>query len=149
VKFVSQSINGNDVLWDFGVVGISTDTSTKSTTKYTYPQAGIYTVSLIVNPGDPCSDTATFDFDVKPYVDVDIEYSGVNCFEVQGFEFEAVGFWPTNATLSWLISPGANISTWNGQLHHLLPGASPVCILLSLLYSGGRIVLIACLSKLM
>jgi gliding motility-associated-like protein len=114
VKFVSQSINGNDVLWDFGVVGINTDTSTKPTTQYTYPQAGIYTVSLIINPGDPCSDTATFDFDVKQYVDVDIQYTGVNCFEVQGFEFEAVGFWPTNATLSWLISPGANISTWSG-----------------------------------
>ena len=114
VRFVSQSINGNNVLWDFGVVGISTDTSTKPVTKYTYPQDGVYTVSLIVNPGDPCSDTSTFDFDVKKYVDVTLSYTGVNCFEVQGFEFEPVGFWPTNATLSWLISPGANISTWSG-----------------------------------
>lgn len=114
VMFVSQAINGSNVLWDFGVVGINTDTSSKPVTKYTYPQPGIYTVSLIVNPGDPCSDTSTFDFDVKQYVDVTLNYTGVNCFEVQGFEFEPVGFWPTNATLSWLISPGANISTWSG-----------------------------------
>lgn len=115
VRFESQALNTTDVLWDFGVVGISTDTSTKAVTKYTYPQAGLYTVSLIVNPGSACSDTATYVFDVKKYVDVQIDYTGISCFEVQGFEFKAVGLWPTNANLNWLISPGANISTWAGD----------------------------------
>ena len=114
VRFISTSINGSDILWDFGVPGISTDTSSNPNTTYTYPTAGIYTVSLIVNPGDPCSDTSTFDFDVKPYTDLELSYTGVNCFEVQGFEFEPVGFWPADATFDWFISPGANISTWNG-----------------------------------
>jgi gliding motility-associated-like protein len=115
VQFVSQSINGSKVLWDFGVVGISTDTSTQPVTSYTYPQPGIYTVMLIVNPGDPCSDTATFNFDVKEYVNANISYTGVNCFEVQGFEFEPAGFWPADAQFNWLISPPANVQLWNGQ----------------------------------
>jgi gliding motility-associated-like protein len=114
VRFISQAINGNSVLWDFGVVGIATDTSRKAVTKYTYPQAGIYTVSLIVNPGDPCSDTTTFDFDVKKYIDIELSYTGINCFEVQGFEFEPVGFWPADANFNWLISPPANVQLFNG-----------------------------------
>jgi gliding motility-associated-like protein len=114
VKFISQSINSNGVLWDFGVVGIATDTSRKAVTQYTYPQPGIYTVSLITNPGDPCSDTTTFDFDVKQYIDIALSYTGVNCFEVQGFEFEPVGFWPADAQFNWLISPPANVQLWSG-----------------------------------
>ena len=115
VRFISNSINSNGVLWDFGVLGINTDTSSKPVTTYTYPTDGIYTVSLIVNPGDPCSDTSQFDFDVKKLVDVALAYTGVNCFEVQGFEFEPTGLWPDSANFNWFISPGANISTWSGQ----------------------------------
>ncbi len=115
VRFISNSSNANSVLWDFGVAGINTDTSSKPVTTYTYPTDGLYTVTLIVNPGDPCSDTTQFDFDVEQLVDVELTYSGVNCFEVQGFEFEPTGFWPDSANFDWFISPGANISTWSGQ----------------------------------
>ncbi len=115
VKFISQSINNTSILWVFGDPTTLADTSTSPNTQYTYPNDGVYTVMLIANPGSSCSDTSMFDFNVKKLVDISIIYTGINCFEVQGFEFEPDGFWPANATFSWLISPGANISQWSGQ----------------------------------
>ena len=114
VKFFSQSLNNTSILWDFGDPTTTSDTSSKVNAVYTYPNAGIFTVSLITNPGQSCSDTATFPFDVKKLVDVELAYSGVPCFEVQGFEFEPSGYWQPGTTFSWFISPGANISTWTG-----------------------------------
>lgn len=43
--------------WDFGVAGISTDTSSLPFPTYTYPDTGYYQVRLIVAPGTLCSDT--------------------------------------------------------------------------------------------
>jgi PKD repeat protein len=43
--------------WDFGVTSSTTDVSTASTPSFTYPVAGDYTVRLITNKNDQCSDT--------------------------------------------------------------------------------------------
>ncbi len=114
VKFYSQSANNTSILWDFGDPTSTTDTSSNPNAVYTYPNDAIYLVSLIANPGQPCTDTTQFLFDVKKLVDVTLAFTGVACFEVQGFEFEPVGYWQTGTTFTWFISPGANISTWSG-----------------------------------
>jgi len=49
----------NSYYWDFGDAGNSYDTSTNPTPSYNYPDSGIYTVTLITNKGEQCSDTAT------------------------------------------------------------------------------------------
>ena len=114
VKFFSQSLNSTSILWDFGDPTTTSDTSSQANAVYTYPNAGIFIVSLITNPGQSCSDTAQYAFDVKKLVDVELIYTGVACFEVQGFEFEPSGYWQPGTTFTWFISPGANISTWSG-----------------------------------
>ena len=45
--------------WDFGIAGSLADTSNSEIPTFTYPDSGMYTVKLVVNPGDPCSDSAT------------------------------------------------------------------------------------------
>ena len=54
----SSSI-GDFWFWDFGVLGLSTDTSTAyEPAPFTYPDTGSYILMLIANPGFLCSDTA-------------------------------------------------------------------------------------------
>lgn len=57
VNFVNESQFGTFYLWDFGVPGTNTDTSTLFEPSFTYPDTGAYFVTLIVNPGFTCSDT--------------------------------------------------------------------------------------------
>lgn len=52
--------------WDFGVTGALDDTSNLAIPTYTYADTGIYTVKLIVNPGDQCTDSATMKLGVYP-----------------------------------------------------------------------------------
>ena len=52
--------------WDFGVKGITSDTSNLATPTYIYPDSGIYLVKLVVNPGDPCTDSSTMRLGVFP-----------------------------------------------------------------------------------
>ena len=63
--------------WDFGVTSVTNDTSIFETPSYTYADTGIYTVKLVVNPGDQCSDSATMQLGVYPGFFPDFTTSGV------------------------------------------------------------------------
>lgn len=59
VTFENNSFGGNIYHWDFGVPGMTNDTSNLFSPTFTYPDTGVYTVHLYVNPGTTCGDTAT------------------------------------------------------------------------------------------
>ena len=63
--------------WDFGVTSVTNDTSNLDAPSYTYPDTGIYTVKLVVNPGDQCSDSAEMQLGVYPGFFPDFTYSGI------------------------------------------------------------------------
>lgn len=63
--------------WDFGVTGILSDTSNLSIPTFTYTDTGIYTVKLVVNPGDQCSDSATMRLGLYPGFFSDFTSSGI------------------------------------------------------------------------
>ncbi|MBX2921294.1 MAG: gliding motility-associated C-terminal domain-containing protein [Chitinophagaceae bacterium] len=44
--------------WDFGVEGRNDDTSTVARPSFTFPDTGVYRVTLVTNRGEECSDTA-------------------------------------------------------------------------------------------
>ena len=50
--------DASSYFWDFGDLTSTTDTSYSKYPSYTYPDTGTYTVTLIVNYGTPCADTA-------------------------------------------------------------------------------------------
>ncbi|MEO6169012.1 MAG: PKD domain-containing protein [Chitinophagales bacterium] len=56
--FPNNSNNATSYHWDFGVTGITNDTSNLEVPTYTFPDTGIYIVTLIANPGSFCGDTA-------------------------------------------------------------------------------------------
>jgi len=63
--------------WDFGVASSATDTSSVEIPTYTYPDTGIYSVKLVVNPGDPCSDSAVMQLGVFPGFFPDFNSAGI------------------------------------------------------------------------
>lgn len=63
--------------WDFGITGTTTDTSNIERPTFTYPDTGIYFVKLVVNPGDPCTDSATMKLGVYPGFFPDFTSSGI------------------------------------------------------------------------
>jgi len=69
VNFINDALPSSAVMryfWDFGVAGISSDTSDLATPSFTYQDTGIYVVKLVINRGDPCSDSTTQSFHVFP-----------------------------------------------------------------------------------
>ncbi len=64
-NLISSSLN-KTFYWDFGVLGITTDTSTLENPTYTYPDTGVYIIKLVVNRGQACSDSTTTKLGVYP-----------------------------------------------------------------------------------
>lgn len=109
--FDNQSFGGSNYQWDFGVSGITTDVSTAFEPTYTFPQSGIYDVTLIVNPGWPCSDTAHMELNVNNQLEVDFTFNDSVCFTNNTVDFTAQITGPQNSTLSWNFGPDATPSS--------------------------------------
>lgn len=65
ITFDNNSIGGTVYHWDFGT-GVTGDTSNLFEPSFTFPDTGIYTVTLMVNPGTTCGDTATAQVYIYP-----------------------------------------------------------------------------------
>ena len=94
--------------WDFGITGILNDTSNFETPSFIYPDTGIYTVKLVVNPGDPCSDSASMQIGLYPGFFPDFVSSGICVNKPTSFyrcnynilwscKCMAMGFWGTHS----------------------------------------------------
>ncbi len=71
--------SGSPYYWDFGVPGVSNDTSTQKEPDFTYPDTGTYVVKLIVNRGSTCSDSISRLVKIYPDFRADFEISGLAC----------------------------------------------------------------------
>ncbi|MBP6515544.1 MAG: gliding motility-associated C-terminal domain-containing protein [Chitinophagales bacterium] len=68
--------------WDFGVAGITTDTSTKQFPVYTFPDTGSYTVMVIASQvigGQGCYDTARAIVRIYPTLTPDFSFTANGC----------------------------------------------------------------------
>ena len=52
--------------WDFGVNGVTTDTSTQAKPTFTFPDTGVYKIKFYVNKNEPCTDSASTLMSVYP-----------------------------------------------------------------------------------
>lgn len=109
MKFYSQSQNATSYYWDFGDTTTAADTSGLQNPSYSYSQPGIYTVTLIADPGDPCGDTAVVQFEVLESFTPDFEVADEYCFSDQPITLEALGNYPPGATFSWNFGPYSNL----------------------------------------
>ena len=100
-QFSQESENASIYSWDFGVIGEDTDVSNQPQTSFTFPEEGIYTVSLTVQNPDNCPITVTEQFELRPLLDPDIAPTSVVCLEGNSVNFEAAGSYTNNASFLW------------------------------------------------
>lgn len=101
VNFINQSSNALFFNWDFGVPGISTDVSAAENPVYAYPDTGRYNVTLIINPGYSCSDTAYLQVGVYAEVLAEIGDVDGQCITDNQFNFEVLGSFDDDALFQW------------------------------------------------
>jgi gliding motility-associated-like protein len=79
IHFVNTSSGGFAYHWDFGVAGISYDTSNEFEPTFVYPDTGTFEVKLIVNPSSTCPDSITRLVKVYPKFRANFSDSGRQC----------------------------------------------------------------------
>ena len=110
--FDNQSYGGSNYAWDFGVAGITTDQSTLFEPTYTFPTAGSYDVTLIVNPGWACSDTVVESFEFYEEIDAFFDAPDSLCITGNNYDFVGEGDYGTsNVDFIWEFGPHANIDS--------------------------------------
>lgn len=109
-NFVNESINTSTAQaysWDFGVNGISTDTSSLYSPTYTYQDTGTYFVTLVVNPGKFCTDTIKKQIKIYPPFKIKFNKNNNQCLSNNSFSFAATGSIQPQATFGWNFTSSA------------------------------------------
>lgn len=114
VDFTNTSQNANSFYWDFGDPTTTSDFSTLQNPSYTYPDSGLYTISLTAhNNTSNCNDTAYATIHIYPLLQPDIQSSSLpQCLTGNTFNFVSIGAFNAGAaTFSWNFSnanPGSS-----------------------------------------
>lgn len=102
--------------WDFGVSGTGADVSTLFEPTYVYADTGRYTVTLIVNQGTPCVDSAEIDVYVYPILNADFNFnSTMNCIDNNSFNFNSAGDFAPYTTFNWNFGSNASPNSSTNQ----------------------------------
>ena len=99
--------------WNFGDPSTDDDTSNVAFPSYTYPDTGVYTITLIGNPGFECADTSVVEYVIYEEVE---PFFGTPNFECESgeqfYNFNAGGqYIEEMSTFEWDFGAGANPPT--------------------------------------
>ena len=112
IQFENQSTNGTHYHWDFGVSSETNDTSNVFAPSYTYPSDGTYNVTLILNPGWPCTDTSVQSFQVHSQLVNSYIPPSSECIIGNSFDFIGTGNYDSTASsYLWDFGPHASPSS--------------------------------------
>jgi gliding motility-associated-like protein len=111
VSLTNSSINGTNYHWDFGDPNTLSDTSNVTSPTYTYSDTGTYDVTLIVNPGWPCTDTIVKTIKVHYPANASFNFSGPLCLEGGAVTFNTTSNNTGLDTYQWNFGPDAVPST--------------------------------------
>ena len=111
VAFIENGTTNHGVIdfwkWDFGITTLTNDTSRVRTATYTYPDAGVYNVSLIVKNSKGCIDTLFVPVTITENANLIISKDTLIC-AVDTLQLRS-NF--TTGTITW--SPNININNVN------------------------------------
>ena len=108
IQFINNSFGTSSYLWDFGVPNVTNDISTAITPVFNYPDTGTYTVTLIANPGQLCSDTAFMLIQLYNEMNISFDLIDTLCQVNNSFDFNPTTDAPLNAQFNWNFGPNAN-----------------------------------------
>lgn len=132
VNFNNQSIGASTFFWNFGDPTTLADTSHLSNPSYTYPDTGTYQVTLIANPGKPCSDTSVKTFYVYPKFNPQFIPPAGQCISNNSFSFQITGNYANYTQFNWNFGnnaqpPTSNAATPTG-IQFTSPGIFPITV---------------------
>lgn len=113
-QFSKETENANIFHWDFGVDGIDTDISNQPNPGFTFPEPGVYTVSLTANSAINCPVTVTETFEIRTLLAPKIGPNDIQCLAGNSVSFEATGSFTPQAVFAWEFA-AANPGTSNQQ----------------------------------
>lgn len=111
VNFENNSYGGSVYQWDFGVNGTATDVSNQFEPSYTYPAPGTYNATLVINPGEPCTDTAHMIVTVNNEFSVSFQTIDSVCIEGNNLNFYSQTTGASAETFSWNFGPNASVNS--------------------------------------
>lgn len=117
LQFTNNSDNATSYLWNFGDLTTTADTSILVNPQYTYPDTGIYMVTLIASPYTPCADTTVEPFYVHLPLSVHYDRPAAQCVTTNSFDLLATGQFTTNAQVDW-VALGAEVPVLAGNPVH-------------------------------
>jgi gliding motility-associated-like protein len=113
INFTQSSIGASSYLWDFGDLTTSLDASNIASPTWTYPDSGIYSVTMTVNPGTSCIASQTNSIHLnRPLIPTFAAPPG-ECIDGNSFDFIPHGSYMGNGTFSWTFGPHSSPSTGN------------------------------------
>lgn len=132
VLFQNFSFNAGAYHWDFGLTGQSNDTSNLYSPVFTYPDTGVYTVTLIAYSSlDPsCTDTTTGFVTVLPDFLPDYTYSLDTCTNTVSFTDTSNSVSGSTAIRNWRFGDGSS-STIKNPVHQYISAGNYVAVLIA------------------
>lgn len=106
VTFDNNSLGGVAYHWDFGVPGILSDTSILENPTYTFPAAGTYDVTLVVNPTWPCRDTTVMTYVLQDPLVISFTEPDTLCPDQLPVTLTAQGNFTAAANFQWTYVGG-------------------------------------------
>ncbi len=112
IDFFNDSFNSEEYIWDFGVPGTDSDTSTVENPTFTFPEFGYYDVTLVAMPGTTCADSLTITVPVFDPITATFEAPVLQCGNggMTGV-FSGNGSFSENSTFTWSFGATTDPST--------------------------------------
>ncbi len=104
--FTQTSENATQFVWDFGDPNTDGDFAEGPTATYSFPNPGLYTVSLTASSADNCPITVTEVFDLQTLLAPEIPEQDVFCFDNHSISFTAGGSYSNSAVFEWSFPQG-------------------------------------------
>lgn len=121
--FNNSSIDAQTYFWDFGVEGITSDTSILKNPVFAYSDSGTYNVQLVINKGQTCSDSITFKLSVYPTLEADFDYTAL-C-ESLPVEFKSTSTSTVDPIVKNTWWQNTNILSEKEEFGHIFPAIGP------------------------
>lgn len=109
--FNNLSQVSNQWFWNFGVAGVSNDTSTLKNPVFTFPDTGLYNVMLVAVNQSKCFDTTYRLISIKPIVKPFFNKPGGQCLDDNNFNLNGTGNNGSTAQFGWSFPVNASIDT--------------------------------------
>lgn len=136
VDFQNNSTGGFSYFWEFGVPGA---TSTEANPSFTYPDTGVYLVTLYVNKGTTCPDSISRLVKIFPEFHADFSWEGKLCpGEPIRFLDESDATYPPVVSWNWDFGDGQSSTDENPVHVYAKPGGAKEVTLTSRSVLGCR-----------